>query len=130
MDFKFLDYSAEFFGAGAVPPAREGKFVQMRSPSAEFIVLSPRGMSAYHANIVERFSLDYPEIKGAYNKKRDSFRVLTPGWEAAGGGFWRMDEAQKTLELGGASQAYGTFDRDGLVKRLESALPGFRVIVS
>jgi hypothetical protein len=60
MSFKFVDYSATYFTTIAkkpIPSNRSGKFVQIinRSTSDEYLVLSPKELSVYHANIVEWF---------------------------------------------------------------------------
>ncbi|MBI5640935.1 MAG: hypothetical protein HZA17_10965 [Nitrospirae bacterium] len=131
MDFFLLDYSAIYYSALAgtpVPEKRSGKFVQIRNSSAEYLVLSPREFSPYHANVTERFCTQN-EIAGTYNNRKDHFGIFEPDWEIIGGGAWEMDEAAKMLRLSGFSQAYGKFDSTGLKERLLSVrhLAGYQL---
>ena len=77
MIFKFIDYSAIYFSTIAmkpIPSQHGGKFVQIshHPTSNEYLVLSPKDLSVYHANIVERFCL-LNNIKGSYNARKDYF---------------------------------------------------------
>ncbi len=122
MNFILLDYSGHYFdevaGTG-LPRKREGKFIQVRHhPSAtEYLVLSPRGLSAYHANIAERF-FSSRGVKGAFNRKRDHYGLSSSEWEIVGGGMWEVDEGAMDVRFFGRSQAYGAFDPEGLGRRL------------
>lgn len=123
MEFRLLDYSSVHFGTGKkgpLPVKRKGKFVQIRDGDVEYMVLSPAGLSAYHANIVERFCLG-EQIEGVYRTgKMDDFKVHDAGWDIVGGGYWQIDDAEKRLSLSGSSQVYGRFDSAGLAKRILS----------
>jgi hypothetical protein len=134
--FIFKDYSVHYFtevAKTAVPAKRQGKFIQVRrySTATEYLVLSVRELSAYHANIAGRF-FGEQKVAFRYNRKRDFLEIDSPDWEIAGGGMWEMDESEKTLKLSGRSQAYGAFDPAGLASRLKKvpALSGFRIEVN
>ena len=56
----FIDYTPLYYATiakAAMPPVISGKFVQIRNESTEYLVLSPKEFTKYHANIVERFFL-------------------------------------------------------------------------
>lgn len=136
MDFELIDYSAAYFTEikkVEIPRKRTGKFVQIFNEAAdkEYLVLSPKELSIYHANIVERF-FTIRKLKGAYNSRKDYFTIQEDDWNIAGGGFWVIDEDKKTLELSGTSKAYGPFEADGLKRRIlkSGKLPGFSVFVN
>jgi hypothetical protein len=134
MEFYLIDYSERYYselkGTGA-PPDRTGKFVQIREERAEYLVLSPREYSYYHANIVEIFFLS-KGIVGRYNAKGDVYEMDHPDWTIVGGGTWTMDGKGRELRLLGSSEAYGKFDPEGLKQRIESLkeMSGYRVRVS
>ncbi len=130
MTFELMDYSDLYYAEMLrqdVPSMRSGKFVQIRDEEAgrEYLVLSPKGLSAYHANIVERFCSRGREIAGCYNPRKDSFRISDSSWNVIGGGVWTIDAKNMTLDLSGISQAYGRFDPRGLKDRI-LALDGMK----
>lgn len=131
--FIFIDYSIHYFTEvvrKAVPEKRQGKFIQVRrySTDTEYLVLSVRELSAYHANIAERFFKEHG-VAFRYNRKRDFLEVDSPDWEIVGGGMWEIDAGEKTLKLFGQSQAYGAFESMGMKSRLTKvpALKGFGI---
>ena len=131
MEFRFIDYSYTYYVGrkGPIPASRGGKFVQLRNAYYEYVVLAPVKMSAYHANIVERFCRD-ERIEGKYrSRKMDDYQLRAAGWEIVGGGFWQMEEKKKWLSLRGASQAYGRFDPEGLKGKIltHDGMEGFEV---
>jgi len=123
MCFHFVDYSSTYFNTIAKEPPpkkRSGKFVQIinHSTDDEYLVLSPKELSVYHANIVERFFSLNGNIPGSYNAKKDYFNIYDPDWEVIGGGLWVTDEENKTITLNGESKMYGKFDGSGLKKKI------------
>jgi len=130
MEVYLIDYSGDCFRKSDIPPRRGGKFVQIRSERAEYIVLCPKELARYHANIVERFSLEKSGIKGRYNPRRDHFILETPGWEVMGGGVWEMDDTKKLFHISGTSLAYGRFDASGLKAKLKTLKPGYSVEIA
>jgi hypothetical protein len=127
MKLTLIDYSDQHFTSP--PPERRGKFIQVLSEDTEYIVMSPRELSTFHANIAERF-FTRRGIRGKYNHKRDNFRIDHPLWTILGGGHWELDEETGTLTLSGLSMAYGRFQSSGgLARRIEKALPGYRVLI-
>ncbi len=123
MTFRLLHYSSIHYGR-TVPEQRNGKFIQVRHDDTEFLVLSPRDLTAYHANIAERFFSEQG-VAGSTNAHRTDFRSQDAEWEIVGGGSWEQDESARTLRLFGSSQAYGQFDRRGLAERI-GQIPEFR----
>lgn len=119
-NFTLIDYSEMFFKKSAakrIPAKRSGKFVQLRNKNTEYLVLSPKELFGYHANIVERFFTE-KGIRGTFNKKRDYYAVTDSGWDIVGGGAWTVDDKDKQFKLSGSSAAYGRYDRRGLRERI------------
>jgi len=135
MHFELIDYSALYFKSIKkidVPRRRIGKFVQMfnEAEKKEYVILSPKEFSVYHANIVERFCI-VQEIAGVYSSK-DYFTVHEFDWSVIGGGFWVIDQDKKILELYGASKGYGPFADNGIKGKIlrSGLLPGYSIIVT
>jgi hypothetical protein len=126
MPFNFIDYSPFFYSsvAGtAVPPVTAGKFVQIRNGNALFVVLSPKELTKYHANIVERYCMD-KGLEGSYDKRREQFFIHDLAWQIVGGGKFERDDNKKAIKLYDNSMAYGKFDATGMREML-GALPEF-----
>jgi hypothetical protein len=73
----FIDYSKLYYtevARTAVPPVINGKFVQIRTESTLYLVLSPTEFTKYHANIVERFCLD-KGIEGSYDPDKKRYDI-------------------------------------------------------
>lgn len=133
MSFSYLDYSPIYFSCVArteLPPVRAGKFVQLENGQAEHVVLSPRQLSTYHANIVERF-FHRKDIPGSYNSARDDYAIGDSRWRVLGGGYWEMNDHQRSLRLWGQSKAYGPFVREGLLDHLSlvAELADYRITI-
>jgi hypothetical protein len=127
MQLRFVDYCPLYFKElreQPVPPHREGKFVVLRNRATRYTVFSPRQLSIYHANIVERF-LWGQGIPGQYNAKRDVFTFDAPEWHVEGGAHWERDDDQGVLRLHGGSHAYGGLDLAPLAAELRD-LPDLR----
>jgi len=122
MKFILIDYSGLFYKTIAkknTPVKRSGKFIQIRNNDMEYLVLSPKDLAVYHANIVERFCIE-KGVAGTYNPKRDHYQINEPHWDIAGGGIWTINEKEKSLNFSGSSQAYGKFDRRELREKVLS----------
>lgn len=123
MSFVFIDYSNDLKSKKTSPvisPKRNGKFIQVRRDTDEYLVLSPKASSLYHANIAEKF-LHEKGIQGRYNAKGDLYEISDPGWDIKGGGLWSIDDQEKTLHLFGSSKSYGKYDRRGLKDKIVMA---------
>ena len=121
MQLRFVDYCPLYYTElqeQLLPSRRQGKFVVLRNTTVCYAVFSPRQLSAYHANIVERF-LQGVGVGGRYNAKRDVFTFDSPDWHVEGGGHWRRDDVRGTLHLYGRSQAYGGLDLVTLAAALQ-----------
>jgi len=133
MPFIFIDYTPFYYTslAGiAVPPATTGKFVQIRNGNTLYLVLAPKELTKYHANIVERFCMDRG-IEGSYDAKREKFFIHDLTWEILGGGKFERDANKKAIKLYDNSMAYGKFDATGLPEML-GALPelsGYSIMI-
>jgi hypothetical protein len=126
MTMVFIDYTHLYYTAMAktgVPPARSGKFVQIRHGSTEYLVFSPKEFTKYHSNIVERFCLD-KGIEGVYDSEGKRYDISDRAWIVAGGGKYEIDTGKRTIKLFDNSMAYGKFDTAGLKEKILS-LPEF-----
>jgi hypothetical protein len=126
MTMVFIDYSPLYYReiAKTGPPSViEGKFVQIRNESTEYLVLSPKSFTKYHANIVERFCLDNG-LEGSYHDAGKRYILADRSWTISGGGKYAINTTQKTVRLYDESQAYGKFTAQGLRDTLLS-LPEF-----
>lgn len=130
----FIDYSRQHYENVAgqpLPPCRSGKFVQLWLDSTEeFIVVAPKDLAAFHANILERF-FGARDVSGEYNAKRDMYTHRDDAWTVIGGGRFELDDDARTLRLHSRSIGYGPFERPGLADRLSAspALTGYRITV-
>jgi hypothetical protein len=126
MTFSLIDYSELYFTEIEkvdIPAKRSGKFIQIlnETEQREYLVLSPRELAVYHANVVERFCL-MQGIKGSYNNdKKKYFEIHDHEWTIIGGGVWAINEMTKTLTLSGFSQGYGFFEARGLKEKMSSS---------
>lgn len=129
MGLSVIDYSAR--AKGVPEPRRGGKFIHVRlsvPTKTDYIIMAPREMAVFHANIAKMFFEDQG-IVGTYNHKRDNYTIAHPDWDILGGGHWEMDEDAGVLELSGKSLAYGRFHSSGLARRVERAMPDTTVRV-
>jgi len=121
MKFLLFDYSKVYYetiSKTTVPSERGGKFIQIRNEDKEYLVLSPKELSSFHANIVERFCL-LKGLEGEYTTKRmDKFEISDPDWDIIGGGKWFVNDKKKWLHLFDVSGVYGKFDHVDLWENL------------
>ena len=120
MPITFLDYTPFYYTSIAqtgIPPFTSGKFVQIRHEKELYLVLSPKELTKYHANIIERFCMD-KGIEGRYDAKREKFFIADTAWQIIGGGKFEHDANKKTIKLYDNSMAYGKFDMMGLKEAL------------
>lgn len=110
------------------PGLREGKFVQIKGGSDEYVVFAPKGMCKYHSHIVEQFAA-LRQIATRTNSTGDTIYLVEQNWEIVGGGKMRINSSEKAIEVGGSSKAYGSFDTSRLGKTLASAFDGYEIIV-
>ena len=126
MAFELIDYIQLYYTEIAktdVPPVIIGKFVQIRNESMEYLVLSPRDFTKYHANIVERFCLD-KRIEGSYDLDRKRYDIYDQEWDIVGGGKFEIDATKQTIRFYDESMVYGKFDSRGLPEKV-NAIPAF-----
>lgn len=98
MRFELMDYSRDYFDK--LPPERGGKFIQVIGGDTHYIIMAPREMCTFHANIAKRF-FDSLGIRGRYNHKSDNYTLTHPDWALPGGGHWELNEKDRTLTLSG-----------------------------
>ena len=129
----YIDYTPFCYTSLArtsVPPVTAGKFVQIRNGDTLYLVLSPKELTKYHANIIERFCMD-KGIEGSYDARREKFTVHDTAWQIVGGGKFERDTNNKAIKLCDNSMAYGKFDATGL-REMIAALPelsGWTVVI-
>jgi hypothetical protein len=133
MAIELIDYTHLYYIAIAktdVPQVIIGKFVQIRNKLMEYLVLSPKDFTKYHANIVERFCLD-KRIKGNYDPDRKRYDIYGQEWDIGGGGKFEIDTTKQTIRFYDDSMVYGKFDSRGLPEKVNSipAFSGFSVIL-
>jgi hypothetical protein len=124
MDFRVIDYSPVLFNEG-LPSARQGKFLQVvENGETELLILSPYGLSKFHAQILERFCT-MNDLDGRFLRKPEYYLASGAGIEVIGGGHWKIDESIPMLVLEGESTVYGRFNPDGLSAKVR-ILPEYR----
>ncbi|MBF0542343.1 MAG: hypothetical protein HQK91_12940 [Nitrospirae bacterium] len=133
MKMIILDYSDYFYknvAKTAIPPVRSGKFVHILSPESEYLIFSPKLLSPYHADIVERFCNQH-EIDGYYDKGQYVYIIHDNRWKVLGGGKWLMDDREMVLNLFDDSKAYGKFDSIGMVDKITSDIrfSGYKIFL-
>jgi hypothetical protein len=115
-----IDYSGSLRppAAGKTAPDRTaGKFVQIRNNDTEYLIFSPRELTPYHADLVQRFC-EERKIPGRYVKERKRYDIHDPEWVVAGGGKFETDRGKKSILLYDNSMAYGRFDTKGLREKI------------
>ncbi|HTR44071.1 MAG TPA: hypothetical protein VMH06_00065 [Thermodesulfovibrionales bacterium] len=116
MKFIVVDYSGYYYSIVAkrpVPGILRGKFVLIRKGATEYLVLSPREFTPYHADIVERFCNE-KGIEGTYEKGKKRYDIDDPAWVIAGGGKFEIDRVKRSVRFYDDSMAYGKFEGGGL----------------
>jgi len=129
----FIDYTPFYYTSlarTALPPVTTGKFVQIRHGGDLYLVLSPKELTKYHANIIERFCMD-KGLEGNYDAKREVYRIHDRAWEILGGGKFERDTNTKAIKLYDNSMAYGKFRSEGLKGALEklTEFSGYEILV-
>jgi len=122
----FIDYTPFYYTSltgTPVPAVVTGKFVQIRNGDTLYLVLSPKDLTKYHANIIERFCMD-KGIEGRYDSRKEKFTIHDHAWFIVGGGKFERDANSKAIKLYDNSMAYGKFDGSGL-KEMLGTLPEF-----
>ncbi len=107
----------EEVAATTLPAVRSGKFVQVVHGDTEYLILSPREYSPYHAEILERFCRER-SIDGAYQEGKKRFDIHDAEWVVRGGGKYEIDETNRYIRFYDNSMAYGRFDAQGLREKL------------
>jgi len=115
-----IDYSEAYYrvvAKTAVPAFRNGKFIQVRHGDTEYLVLSPREYSPYHADILERFCRER-SISGAYAEGKKRFDIHDAEWVIKGGGKFEIDETKRQIRFYDDSMAYGRFEAGRLREKV------------
>lgn len=121
-----IDYTSFYYvscSGAPIPSVTAGKFVQIRNGNALYLVFSPRELTKFHENIIERFCMD-KGIEGSYDGKREKFTTKDQTWVIIGGGKFERNTDKKAIKLYDNSMAYGKFDAAGL-KEILAAFPEF-----
>ncbi|MCX7914476.1 MAG: hypothetical protein N2511_07815 [Thermodesulfovibrionales bacterium] len=115
-----VDYSKNYFQnviGTDVPDKYSGKFVQIRHEETEYLLLSPKDFTKYHADIVEKFCLEQG-LSGSYNSAKKAYEIYDPSWSIIGGGKFELDSTKKFIRLYDDSMAYGRFNPEGLEEKI------------
>jgi Janus/Ocnus family (Ocnus) len=107
--------------AGGPPDAAEyrGKFVQLVLDGKQYLVFASAELHRFHNQILAHFAAD----RNIVHRWIDDQTLKTESAELAvvGGGKFRVNTQNKTMELWDNSQAYGRFDARGLAEAIASA---------
>jgi hypothetical protein len=128
----YVDFSKEYYGSKktCIPEKRSGKFVQIRHGDDEYLLFSPKELTPYHSDMVERFCRER-KIEGMRKGGEKNFVIHDPDWVIAGGGKFEIDGVAKRLRLYDDSMAYGKFDKKNILEKILSLgrFSGYEVIV-
>jgi len=119
-----IDYTTDFHpkeGDGDGHHTGRGKFVHLQGPDGEYLVLSPIGLTKYHAQVVARFCRDREDASFLMVPSGETGSFTMRGWRIFGGGLFHLDRESRTLRLYGRSQAYGAFDPERLPNLISGA---------
>lgn len=116
--------------AGATRGSESGKFLQIINDDTEYLLFSPRDLTPYHSDLLERFSGE-KGIKGSFDSERKRFNIGDASWRVVGGGKFDIDPVSRSVRLYDDSMAYGKFDPAGLKEKVLriKGLAGYRVII-
>ncbi|HAM52947.1 MAG TPA: hypothetical protein DCP92_20450 [Nitrospiraceae bacterium] len=120
MNVVFVDYTEQYYSVvtqAPMPDKHSGKFVQMRHYDTEYLIFSPKELTPYHGDIVERFCRD-KGIDGAFEGRQKYFAIHDTSWVIVGGGKFEIDKVKKYVRLYDDSMAYGKFNPDGLKDKI------------
>lgn len=100
-------------------PEEQGKFVLLVKGRSLHLVLSPVSLTPYHANIVEHYLVGegLGEVQSAGEA---GCRILSPGWEVKGGGYYHVQNWLHHLLLHGKSTAFGKYREAVLLPHLDA----------
>ncbi len=122
MDVILIDYSeSSHYREAGVPLSSNlsGKFVQIRHRTTEYLVLAPREVASFHADIVERFCRE-KGLHGSRNSEGNRYDIFEPAWVIVGGGKFDLDREKKHIRFYDNSMAYGKFNRKGFKGKIVS----------
>ena len=105
----------------AASSKRAGKFVQIRNGTTEYLVLAPKEVASYHADIVERFCRE-KGLSGSRNGEGRRYDIFEAAWVIVGGGKFELDKGGKRIHFYDNSLAYGRFDSKGLKGKILSVV--------
>ncbi len=121
--FVIVDYSTNYYKDIAkteLPAATNGKFVQVRHGDTEYLILSPKALSPYHAEILERFCRER-SIDGSYQEGKKRFDIRDAEWVIQGGGKFEIDKTKRYIRFYDNSMAYGRFNSKGLREKVRGS---------
>ncbi len=103
----------------AASAEEQGKFVLLAKGRSLHLVLSPVSLTPYHADIVEKYLVGegLAEVAGAGEA---GCRILSPGWEVHGGGYYHVQGWLHHLVMHGKSTAFGKYRAARLAPHLDA----------
>lgn len=97
----------------------QGKFVLLAKGRSLHLVLSPVSLTPYHANIVQRY-LEGEGLGTVESAGEAGCRILSPGWQVHGGGYYQAQNWLHHLILHGKSTAFGKYRAALLAPHLDA----------
>ena len=122
-------YAVVSFVEAPVPRGRViCKFVVIEDAHTRHLVFGPVAKYAYHADLVARFCADHLVAAG-WARRPDVMEIYDPSVRLRGGGVLEVDRGAMTMEIYGASRAYGDFRRKDVEHAIDASrdLAGYRV---
>lgn len=112
-----LFYAAPGDPAGA--SEFQGKFIQLTRRGKQYLIFAVAPLHRFHSQILAHFAADR---NIAHRWAGDQIlEIKSPELTVLGGGKFRVNTTDRTLELWDSSQAYGRFGDRGLPEAIASA---------
>jgi len=100
----------------------KGKFVQLKHfELGDYMIMAPKELCTFHAEIVNLFCHTIqPNWSFSLNSKSDHGVLNEEQAVIIGGGFYEILDAQKRLNLSGASLAFGDYEAYGFEQKIQA----------
>ncbi|MDZ4723184.1 MAG: hypothetical protein SGI97_04675 [candidate division Zixibacteria bacterium] len=95
------------------------KFVLLANRSNLFLLIGPVSDYPYHAHLVNRFCRER-EIPSGWVAGNSRVEIFDTHHKIRGGGWMKIEQSEKRLEIYGHSTAYGRFSEEDLDSILKS----------
>ncbi|MEW6050170.1 MAG: hypothetical protein AB1644_03805 [Candidatus Zixiibacteriota bacterium] len=128
-NFEIINFSAELLAKPSpASTSTDCKFVIITNGEQRWFVYGAVKEYPYHANLVERFSVNN-HLKYRWHRGKDRVEFSDNGYRVEGGGHLEIDTNAKGIRVSGSSKAYGSFDQSSLKQwlKVQTLLTGFKV---